>query len=268
VALVGNPERLRSRVRLLAGGRAVDLGPTLDALPLRDGTVLTQDCDGGGGTGPCTLTSRTPAGRVAWQRTAALRVELVRDTPSGLLVRTYEGEDGVVRLEDPRTGTVRRPVGRTYDVLAATDTQVLFRPAGCDSNCPLRLADLPRAGYRDLPRSPGRAGTAAISPDGSRVAVGYTGLAAADSSPAGLRDGYVAVTEVAAARTTVLPGLATGVGSTPLPLWAPGGRLVVAVSDDGVGRLATWRPGDRRLTVLPTRLDGLYGVPGMVAPAG
>lgn len=265
VALVSNPERLRPRVRLLTGGRVVDLGSALDALPLRDGTVLTQDCDGGGGTGPCSLAARTAAGGVRWQRTVSRRLDLVRDTPSGLLVRAYQGDlGGVIRLEDPSTGTVRRIVGRTYDVLTATDRQVLFRRSGCDSGCALRLADLDGPGYRDLPQAAGRAGTAAIGP-GGRVAVGYTGLHPGDQSPSLRREGYVLVVDVHEAKVRELPGLATAAVSTPLPVWAPDGRLVVVASNDGAARVVAWRPGERRAAVLPPELDGVYGQPGMLA---
>lgn len=266
VALVGNPDLLRPRAVALAGGRAVYLGPALAALPMRDGTVLTEDCAGVSGSGPCTLTARTAAGAVRWRRTVGRQLELVRDTPAGLLVRAYQGDvGGVVRLEDARTGTVDRVVGRTYDVLAANDRHVLFRSPGCDSGCALRLADLDRPGYRDLPRQAGRAGAAAISPDGDRVAVGFTGLGPGDQSPSLARDGYVTVVDVHEARVREMPGVATAAASTPLPVWAPDGRLLVAVSDGGVGRVAVWRPGDRAVTVLPTRLAGLAGEPGMLA---
>ena len=68
------------------------------------------------------------------------------------------------------------------------------------------------------------------------------------------------------AKVRELPGLATGAVSTPLPVWAPDGRLVVAASDDGAARMVAWRPGDRRAAVLPPILDGVYGQPGMVVP--
>src|SRR5215203_5828850 len=83
-AVLHNPGRLRYRGAVLTGGGPVtDLGPLLGLLPMRDGTVLTQDCAGGGGTGPCVLTSRAATGAVRWKRTIQRQLELVRDTPSG-----------------------------------------------------------------------------------------------------------------------------------------------------------------------------------------
>lgn len=268
VALVKNPNQLRPRGAVLTGGKVVDLGPLLALLPMRDGTVLTEDCAGGGGTGPCVLTSRTVTGGTRWTRSVSRQLDLVRDTPYGLLVRAYQGDlGGVARLEDPRTGKPVRIVGRTYAVLAATDEQVLFRRPDCDSDCPLRLAELSGTAWRELPPGSGRAVTAAFAPDG-RIAIAYAGLSPVDNSPSTERDGYVAVIDLTAGRMESVPGVGTVAASTPLPVWAPDGRLLVAVSDDGVGRLAAWRFRDEQVTVLPVRLHGLWGEPGMVAGIG
>ena len=50
-----NPYRLRSRaVAVDRSGRAVAVGQVLDVLPLRDGSVLAENCGDPDGTGPCT----------------------------------------------------------------------------------------------------------------------------------------------------------------------------------------------------------------------
>jgi len=265
-AVLHNPGRLRYRGAVLTGGgRVTDLGPLLGLLPMRDGTVLTQDCAGGGGTGPCVLTSRAATGAVRWKRTIQRQLELVRDTPSGLLVRAYQGDlGGVARLEDARSGQVLRELGRTYHVLGADDGHVVFQPAGCAANCGLVLVELASGDARWLPETPGRPSVATLSPDGRQLAIGYAGLFPDDHSPTRQRDGYAVVMDlVGANQWQPVPGLSTAADSTPLPVWAPDGRVVIAVSDGGVGRFAVWRPGEGRFTVLPIRLTGFYGLPGM-----
>jgi hypothetical protein len=87
IVLLHNFSRLRARaIALGPDGRAVALGEVLDALPMRDGTVLAEDCSGASGTGPCTLTGYAPTGAVRWKRPAPSQLDLVRDTPYGLLV--------------------------------------------------------------------------------------------------------------------------------------------------------------------------------------
>jgi hypothetical protein len=269
--LLHDANRLRSQAALIPGGRpAVRLGPVLDLLPLRDGGALVEDCDGAGGTGPCTLTAYATSGARRWNRTVARQLDLVRDTPYGLLVRAYQGDlGGVVRLEDARSGGVRRVIGRTYAVLGADDRQVVFLPAGCGSDCELTLTDLATGASRSLPENPGNPTVAAFSADGRRLAIGYAGLLAEDPSASPQRDGYVVVLDLAAGdRGRQVPGVTTGPASTALPVWAPGGQLLLAVPTDGAGsgRVVLWAPGARRVTILPVGLSGFYGMPGLAAP--
>jgi hypothetical protein len=266
-----NANRLRSRAALVGpGGRTVSLGPVLDVVPLRDGGVLAEDCDGAGGTGPCTLTAYSAAGTKRWDRTVARQLDLVRDTPYGLLVRAYQGDlGGVARLEDARSGALYRVIGRTYAVLGADDGRVVFLPAGCGSDCELTVTELATGASRFLPENPGNPTVAAFSADGRRLAIGYAGLLAEDPSASAQRDGYVVVLDLPATdRGLVVPGLTTGPSSTPLPVWTPGGLLLLAVPTDGggSGRVVLWTPGRPRLTILPVGLTGFYGVPGLAAP--
>jgi hypothetical protein len=153
--------------------------------------------DGAGGTGPCTLTGYAATGAVRWKRSVPRQLDLVRDTPYGLLVRAYQGDvGGVVRLEDPRSGAVYRVIGRTYAVLGADDRQVVFVPAACGADCDLTLADLADGGSRFLPENPGNPQVAAFSRDGRRLAIGFAGMLPDDPSTSPQRDGYVAVLDL------------------------------------------------------------------------
>ena len=83
------------------------------------------------------------------------------------------------------------------------------------------------------------------------------------------RDGYVVVIDQDRYDFwQPVPELTTGPKSTALPIWAPDGRLLLAVPTDAVGsgRVVAWRPGAPRLTILPVGLTGFYGLPGLAAP--
>jgi hypothetical protein len=266
--LVHDASRLRSRAfAFWPGGTVVALGPAVDLLPMRNGGVLAEDCTGPGYVGPCTLTAYGPAG--GWRRTVPRRLDLIRDTPYGLLVGADEDDAGpLVRLEDARSGAVYRIIGPAYAVLGADDRQLVFAAVACGSECELTLADLRSGRSWMLPRTPGIPAVAAFSRDGRRLAVGYAGRSVDDRSASARRDGRVAVIEVSGAEGWQwVPGLTTGADSTALPVWAPDGRLLLAVPTTGVGsgRVAVWTPGAARLTILPVRLTGFYGRPGLVA---
>ena len=270
--LLHNANRLRARaVALGRGGTAAPLGQVLDLVPMRDGTVLAEDCDGAGGTGPCTLTGYAATGAVRWKRSVPRQLDLVRDTPYGLLVRAYQGDvGGVARLEDPRSGAVYRVIGRTYAVLGADDRQVVFVPAACGADCDLTLADLADGASRFLPENPGNPQVAAFSRDGRRLAIGFAGMLPDDPSTSPQRDGYVAVLDLDPSfdRVQLVPELTTGPASTALPVWSSDGRLLLAVPTDGAGsgRVVVWKPGTPRVTILPVGLTGFYGTPGLAAP--
>ncbi|HEY7104160.1 MAG TPA: hypothetical protein VH573_21195 [Mycobacteriales bacterium] len=266
-----NPYRLRSRaVAVGRSGKAVALGQALDALPLRDGSVLTQDCSDPGGTGPCTLTGYAATGAVLWRRPEPRPLDLVRDTPYGLLVRTYDTpRGGVVQLEDPRSGATYRVIGRAAGILGADDRQVVFAPASCATECDLVLADLDTGSSRFLPENPGSPTVAAFSRDGRRVAIGYAGMLPDDRSADPQRDGHVVVIDQHRSDFwQSVPEVTTGPASTALPVWSPDGRLLLAVPTDGSGsgRVVAWQPGAPRVTVLPVGLTGFYGIPGLAAP--
>jgi hypothetical protein len=206
---------------------------------------------------------------VRWKRSAPSQLDLVRDTPYGLLVLAQGTVGEVVRLEDPRSGAVYRVIGRASGVLGADDRQVVFVPAACGSNCDLTLSDLDNGGSRSLAENPGTPSVAAFSRDGRRLAIGYAGLLPDDPSTSPQRDGYVAVVDLDSAfdRVRRVPELTTGPASTALPVWCPDGRLLLVVPTDGAGsgRVVAWTPGAPRVTILPIGLGGFYGRPGLVA---
>ena len=270
--LLHNANRLRARaVALGRDGRAAPLGQVLDVLPMRDGTVLAEDCDGAGGTGPCTLTGYAATGAVRWRRSVPRQLDLVRDTPYGLLVRTYQGDlGGVVRLED---AALRRGLpGDRADVRGARRR----RPAGGVRPGRLRLGLRAHAGRPDRRLVPVPAGEPG-QPGGRRVLagrpaarVGFAGMLPDDPSTSPQRDGYVAVLDLDPAfdHLRLVPELTTGPASTALPVWSPDGRLLLAVPTDGAGsgRVVAWKPGAPRVTILPVGLTGFYGTPGLAAP--
>jgi hypothetical protein len=266
-----NPYRLRSRaVAVDRNGRVAALGQVLDVVPLRDGTVLAEDCSDLSGAGPCTLTGYAATGAVLWRRAEPGPLDLVRDTSYGLLVRTSDSpRGGVVQLEDPRTGAAYRVIGRASGVLGADDRQVVFAPASCATECDLVLADLDSGSSRFLPENPGSPTVAAFSRDGRRVAIGYAGMLPDDRSADPQRDGYVVVIDQRRSDFwQFVPAVATGPASTALPVWSPDGRLLLAVPTDGSGsgRVVAWQPGTPRVTILPVGLTGFYGLPGLAAP--
>jgi hypothetical protein len=268
--LLHSASRLRSRAfAFWPGGTGAGLGRAVDVLPLRDGGVLAEDCSGPGDIGPCTLTAYGRAGAKGWTRTVPRKLDLIRDTPYGLVTGVDEDDVGrLVRLEDARSGAVHRIVGRVHAVLGADDRQVVFTAVACGSECELTVADLDGGSFRVLPRNPGIPAVAAFSRDGRRLAVGYAGMPVEDRSASAQRDGRVAVIELTGAdRWQLVPELTTGAASTALPVWAPDGRLLLAVPTTGVGsgRVVAWRPGAARVTILPVQLTGFYGTPGLAA---
>jgi hypothetical protein len=248
------------------GGGSVELGRQQSVLPMRDGTVLTRVCLTRTGRG-CVLSSRTATGTVRWQRRVRSSAYLIRDTPYGLLALGWDrGDGGTLRLVDPRTGQVRREVGRTDRVLAADDRRVVYERPGCDYGCPILVADLADGSRTEVPVRPGRPRSAAISPDGRRLAVGLLGLSSRDPVPSPERDGHAMVLDLRTMSWEPVPGLTTGVGAVPVPVWTPDGSqlLLATPGSDGVSRMAAWRPGDHRLTVLPVQLRDFAVQPGSI----
>lgn len=241
-------------------GARVPLGTAVDALPMRDGTVLTVACPPGS-EASCTVSRRTRTGGTLWTRADADFLGLLADTPAGVVAAAVDGDALRLALVEPRTGRVLRAFGRAAVVLAVSDRRVAWTPEGCTSACPVLVADLAGGGTRRLPAAAGRAATGAFSADSERLAVGFAGLHAEDPDRARARDGYAAVIDLGRGGWVRAPGLTTGPKSSPVPRWV-GDRLLLAVADGkGAGRIASWSPGEPRLTLLPVRLTGFDAVP-------
>jgi len=264
--LVTNPAEPDARAYVLPdGGRAVDLGPVRDALPLRDGTVLTVRC--ATGAPGCLLAARSATGARLWQRGLPRAARLVRETLLGVVLWVYDGGSGggQVRIEDPRSGQPTRRLGRTYAVLTADQRHVAYQPLGCQYDCPIVVTALADGSRRTLPVAPGAATTATFSPDGRWLAVGFQGLDPWYASPGADRDGHLAVADLAAGTWHRMPGLTTAAHNTPLPVWTGTGELLVAAGRDGDNRFVAWTVGAPRITVLPIRIGRTLLRPDMVA---
>lgn len=266
VVLAGAGTRPLAEAALVpdGGGARVPLGAATDALPLRDGTVLTVACPPGGDPA-CTVSARTRSGGTAWTRAAAGPLGLLADTPAGLVATSARKGSTELRLVEPRSGRTLRSYGTASSVLAVSDRRLAWVPAGCPYACPVLVADLADGRTRRLPAVAGVAATGAFSADSRRLAVGFAGLHAQDPARSQPRDGYAAVIDLDRVGWLHAPGLSTGPKSAPVPLWSRD-RLLLAVTDGtGAGRVASWDPGEPRLTVLPVRLAGFAAVPGEFA---
>lgn len=257
-----SPDEFGRASLLRDDGTRVLLGAVRQVLPMRDGTVLVVSCVPGSGT--CVLSSRDRSGVARWWRAHPPEVSLLADTPYGVLTVVRHGDGfGALRLQDARSARVLRLLGRTQVVLAVSDRQVAFQELDCEPGCPVFVVRLADGVARAVPAPVGRLVTGAFSPDGTRLAVGVPGLGPDDPFPAAERAGYAVVVDLAKRRWVVVPGLRTGAEVTPLPVWTPAGdRLLVVAGIAGATRVASWRPGDRVLTILPTRLPDTVPQPG------
>lgn len=261
---VYSPTRGGVTVFLPDSGGPAQLGESAYLVPARDGTVLRVQCSPADAQS-CRLASVTPRGVVRWQRELAPGSAVVRDTPSGLLtVLDRRDVNGlrVLQLEDARTGSVRRRFGLFSQVLAATERAVAALPPGCDDTCTLLVRDFDGGPLQRYEIPFGRIYHAEFSPDGTRLALGYGGMLEQDPSVLSDRDGFAVVLDLDSRDVQRVPGLTTGPKTAPLPAWTPDGLLVLATGNDGVGRIALWRPGARQVTVLPRRLENYYPHPG------
>jgi hypothetical protein len=258
-----NGDLVTAYLRRSSGG-TVSLGAFAVAIASRDGGLLAFRPDQPEGEHPPSrLASFTADGQLRWQRLIREPSEVVRDTPHGLLIHVFDDgtspAGGSMRLVDPRTGVVRRDLGRAISVLASTDRAVawLGGPCQAEGECPLRVTDLRSGRTTGYPAPLGRTpGVAEFSPDGRLLALGVYGLH--ESVPGRVRDGFAGVLDLRSRVFTLVPGVSTGVKSVPALGWAPDGQwLLMAVqSNDDQERLAMWRLGAGGVTVLPTVLPG------------
>ncbi len=231
---------------LLGGGGMV--------LPSRAGALLMATHRPGATTVAALALDR----RVRWQWELPGNVDLLRDTPVGLVVAQYADAvagDAELLLVDRQTGAVRRRLGHGRYPLAADDRSVAWVPTRCDPDCAVLRAEL-ATGVTHRYRMPaGREPvTGAFAPDGRRLAVSFSGQPANVRAPA--RPGFAGILELRAASLTRVPGLSTPPNHHADVVWSADGRwLVLGVTWPEEELIAVWRPGSE-VVILPVALPG------------
>jgi hypothetical protein len=190
---------------------------------------------------------RLPAGYVIDQGTRA-GLLLVQEQPGSSSVR-YE-------LWDPGTRRVTRSF---VNLIAASPAEVAWMP-GCTTVCQVHVLDLSRGRVQEI-SLPGlsKSYQGAFSPDGQLLALLVTAKVAADGQAATIR---LMVATVASGRISAVPGTTVGSGIGVDFGWQAGSHRLIA--DVGVGakeqpeaqpewQIATWRPGDGRLSTALAR---------------
>lgn len=174
-----------------------------------------------------------------------------RAVKGGLLLAAYEQGPGPVRdyLWDPVTAQVRRYF---TNVIAASPGQIAWDP--CLGMCPLRILRLPAMAGPTVRLPHGAwavAGT--FSADGRLLALQVTTDVQRDGSAAATR---LEVINTASGRVTVLPGTTINALIGVRFGWqASSDRLLAAIAlPSGLAELASWQPGDTRLSVQAVRL--------------
>jgi hypothetical protein len=212
------------------------------------------------------------SGRVLARHPAPAGLGLHADTSAGLLVTIAPPGQGPTELQivDPRTLAPRRRLGPVGYVVAATGTQAAWTSDTCTARCWLTVADLPSGTrhsvvlHRDFDP-----GTAAFSPDGRRLALGYFGRHPQQAG--GAAPGFVEVTDLATGRTTPVPGVATGIKQTAGLAWTTDGRalaITVVRPDSDTTLAGLWPLPGGPVRVLPRIFTGAGAPPALtVLPA-
>jgi len=235
------------------GAQPLLLGADAGVLPSRDGQLILTTYRRSG----TTVTGLTLDRKLRWQWELPGLVLGLRDTRAGLLVEQYDGPHGRsahLLLLDPRTGAVRRDIGRG-DVAASSDTAIAWTPANCPDACSVVITTLSTGASRRYPMPtywlPQHG---AFAPDGHTLALTFPASGRSGVS----RPGFVVTLDLQLTTFTWVRGLRTGSGLGAEVGWSPDGRyLVIAVNWPDHQQLALWRPG--HLTVLPAALPGHPG---------
>ncbi|HVQ95115.1 MAG TPA: hypothetical protein VMU51_29045 [Mycobacteriales bacterium] len=241
-------------------GPAVRLGAGLDTVVAAQGGGFIA-ADSGWTHLPGRLASYTPTGHLRWERRLERGTLVQRDTPYGLLAQVVadpqSSSTGELVLLDARSGQVLRRIGAAGPILASTDEKVAWIPAGCDASpghCQLAVTDLRTGQQRRYGVPSGWApATAAFSPNGSMLALGFAGQH--DFVARGDPDGYVSVLSLVTDQFERMPGLTMRAKQAPALGWDAGGELILGVDvDDRYDLLLRWRPGLPGPIVLPGKL--------------
>ncbi|MEN3359608.1 MAG: hypothetical protein V7637_3590 [Mycobacteriales bacterium] len=235
------------------GAQPLLLGTDAGVLPSRDGQLILTVYRRGG----TTVTGLTLGRRLRWQWQLPGLAIAVRDTPAGLVVEQYDGPHGRAAnllLLDPKTGAVRREIGRG-DIAASSDTTIAWTPADCPDACSLVVTTLAGGATRRYAMPIyWRPDRGAFAPDGRTLALTFPATGRIGVS----RPGFVVMLDLTLTTFTRVRDLRTGSGLGAEVGWSPdGGYLVIAVNWPDHQQFALWRAG--RLTVLPTVLPGQPG---------
>jgi len=241
------------------------------SVPPSDGVVRAMDggffaYDSGVDRPPARLVSLTASGRLRWQRAFSVPTVVQADTPYGLLIQETPAPpatEGPLRLVDPRTGALRRNLGRAAYVVTSTPNAVAWFSSYCVAQCQLTVTNVANGGNTRYAMPDGRIPTyAAFSPDQRLLALSFPGLE--DAAPGVKRDGFVVVLDLRSGRAETVPGLSTEARSAATPAWSPTeGLLALEVRSPPDGdhdRVVLWRPGETRLTELPLLPSGASGL--------
>jgi|SRR5829696_177991 len=214
---------------------------------------------GPGWTSPGTLLQVSWSGRVVAGHSTPVGFALHADTPAGLLtsIRPLGDEPARLQLVDPLTLAVREQLGPIGYVLTATATRAVWLPHSCAGPCGLAVADLTTGARSTVRLATGfDPGSAAISPDGRHLAVGYRGRH--PQQPGGAAAGFVEVVTLPTGRVSRIPGVATGIKQVAELAWTPDGKslaLTVGQPEDDRRRVGLWAPGGP-VRVLPADVAG------------
>lgn len=245
-----------------AGGR-VSVPPSDGVVGAVDGGLFAFDS--GVDRPPGRLVSLTAAGGLRWQRPFSVPTVVQADTPYGLLIQELPAPPstgGPLQLVDPRTGALRRELGRPAYVVTSTPNAVAWFSSYCVDVCQLTVTNVGTGRNTRYAMPDGRIPTyAAFSQDQRLLALSFPGLE--DAAPGLKRDGFVLVLDLRSGQLETVPGLSTEARSAATPAWSPTeGLLALEVRSPPDGdhdRVVLWRPGEARLTELPLLPSGASG---------
>jgi hypothetical protein len=251
-----------SRVYLVRKGAPARLLASTDAaFPAFDGQSLFTIGYSGTGTSPNLVTRIDLSGRVLSRHKVPPESVLAGDTVKGLLVQrmgTAVNPLSTLQLLDRTTFAVTRTIGKIGWVVANTGTRAAWTNSTCDLTCTIVVADLASGRRTTLKAERGFGiSVAALSPDGKRVALAYSGRH--PEQPGGGAAGFVDVVELATGARHRVPGVATDVKQAADLSWTPDGRwlaISVDITDKGYRVVGLWPASGGAVQIVRSKVPG------------